>query len=382
MVGTVTLGYSISSKAMALVKAGKAVLSSGGVRSLNGELLELAKPVSAVAQKTALGKVGALVNISSSLSTNAQCAFLQHSVNVANLKLNTVIEQLKPITKAVHGLQHIQLLSWINAAFSLANCGISIAGFYMTLKELEGVHGELHQFYDRYKQDRQSDKIETFRTILLNLKADLAYMQKLHNPGNFDRYEFRNRIPFIVEHLNQASSFQKTMMTDFSLNRIDGKIGCTIIFDLMAAYSQLMNEFCCWYFYASNDHHALFQDWYSVLEEANSPMFKSSLNNYITFSPAYALISPEEKISAGSLLMEGISQQIAKLNACRTMVETLSIEEFTAADQILSTRVSDALMFLLPEQDRADFNRKMTQAIQTTEVREDLNQFFIPVLAV
>lgn len=45
--------FSISKKAVELIKAGKAVLDSGGVRSLSGQMIEMAKPIATTITRTA-----------------------------------------------------------------------------------------------------------------------------------------------------------------------------------------------------------------------------------------------------------------------------------------------------------------------------------------
>ena len=169
MAGTVTMGYTITKEAMKLIKAGKAVLSSGGVRDLAGEFIELARPVASSVLKSsslAMNPKLSIVNIASSLGANVQCGFIQHGVNIANAKLDNVLTQLTALTKATSALKQINVLSWVNTAFSLANCGISIAGLMMTIKRLDGVSGQLQELIDRYKQDRESDKIEKFESVV------------------------------------------------------------------------------------------------------------------------------------------------------------------------------------------------------------------------
>lgn len=75
MSGTVKVACTITKEAMKLVKAGKAILESGGVRSLTGQMIEMAKSTVASTLKASTGglgldPVGAAVNITSSLANN------------------------------------------------------------------------------------------------------------------------------------------------------------------------------------------------------------------------------------------------------------------------------------------------------------------------
>ena len=92
----VVLAYKISKKAMKLVKTGKAVVSSGGVRLPSGELVELAKPVAqAVGSKVPLGPLTFI----SSVGNNIQSIFIQKSVNKANRGIRNLKKQGVEIIK-------------------------------------------------------------------------------------------------------------------------------------------------------------------------------------------------------------------------------------------------------------------------------------------
>ncbi len=177
---SVSLAMSISKSAIELVKAGKAFISSGGIRLLDGTMYEMAKPVLSSGLKSTLGNlasgpIGSGLSIASSLASNVQCAIIQQGVNAANIKLDDAIQRLGRLETAMQGLQSIQVLSWANTALSLANSGISIAGFYMTLTKLSSIEEQLKAFIDRYQKDRNGDAVEQFRTILLDLRNDISY---------------------------------------------------------------------------------------------------------------------------------------------------------------------------------------------------------------
>ena len=150
--------FKFTPQAIELVKKGQAMFSSGGIRTLTGQIIEMGVPTVTSTAKAAagglgLGPVGAGVNIASSLANNVQSGVLQHSVNLANAKLDTVVKQLGTLANAMQGLQQVQVLSWVNSAFSLANCGISVAGFYMTLNKLGQVKDKLVHLSDLYEHD-------------------------------------------------------------------------------------------------------------------------------------------------------------------------------------------------------------------------------------
>ena len=91
----------------------------------------------------------AAVNLVSSLGSNVQNALIQREVGIVSQKLDIVLSQCAKIANSLEVLPQIQALSWVGTAFSLANTGISIVGFYATLTKLNGVNKLIQDFYKR-----------------------------------------------------------------------------------------------------------------------------------------------------------------------------------------------------------------------------------------
>ena len=337
----VSLAMSISKEAMKLVKAGQAFVSSGGVRLLDGTMFEMAKPMVTSGLKAtlgsfALGPVGSGLNIASSLASNVQCAMIQQGVNAANIKLDDVVQRLGRLETAMQGLHGIQVLSWANTALSLANSGISVAGFYMTLTKLNRIEEQLKAFFDRYQQDRNGDAVKQFRNILLDLKSDLNYLKNRIENDTFSDDSFMHREAIIEDHFGEASSFIRFVLTEFTEERIDGRIGCHIIFVLSAIYAQAVNEYCCQFYYVHHETHNLFKDWIEVFEEIDSPAFREYLKRYFTFSPEYADVSPVKKNDAIRVALESFSEHRNRLSVCNEMLKLMPESEFIRLEDLLN----------------------------------------------
>lgn len=376
----VSLAMSISKAAMKLVKAGQAVLSSGGVRLLDGTMYEMAKPVLSSGLGTKLGNLisgslGSGLNLASSLASNVQCAIIQQGVNVANIKLDDVIQRLGRLETAMQGLQSIQVLSWANTALSLANSGISIAGFYMTLTKLNSIEEQLKAFIDRYQQDRNGDAVEQFRTILLDLRNDINYLQNKTSNKSFGEDSFTHREPFIEEHLNKAASFIKRILMEFTEERIDGRIGCQIIFVLSSIYAQTVNEYYCQYYYQHHISHSLFREWVSILDEINAPSFKEYLKQFFTFSPKYADVSPVRKNDAVKVALESINEHRNRLIVCNEVIKFMPEQEYCKIDSLLNQGVYAALTQRFPGLTDA----YMTEQIKEMEIDESSDYFIVEV---
>lgn len=369
----------ISKEAYKLVKAGKAVLRSGGVRTLTGQLLEMAKPMATTVAKTAttatgaaaggigLGKYGAAVNIASSLANNVQSGILQHSVNLANAKLDTVVKQLATLANAMQGLQQVQVLSWVNSAFSLANCGISVAGFYMTLNKLSQIQGKLGQFFDLYKHDSESKHVEDYQNYLMLLKSHLSFLQERYKNDTFDRQSFLQRETAIENDLTRTENYLRKILTAFQARTIDGKVGCQIIFTLCTVYAQTVNEFCCQYFYAHGIQHPMFSDWLSVLDEIDSPAFREFLKRYFSFDREYIAVSPKLKQAAHHILFESVGQQKSRLMLCADTVKQLPEEQYVHLDDLLNQEVFSGLSIEIPELQGIDIDKVLAQRLEAEE---------------
>ena len=384
MAGTYEIVWEISKAAQKLIKAGDALLSSGGVRLNNGQLFEMVKPVITTATTTAntavnFGPKAAAINLVSSLGNNVQSGFIQHSVNVANAKLDVVVQQLGSLANAMQGLQQVQVLSWVNSTFSLANCGISVAGFYMTLNKLSRLEGQLGQFFDLYKQDRNDQQVEDYQNYLMLLKGHLSYLQERYKNNTFDRQTFLQREANIESDLTRTGNYLRTILKDFQKKTIDGKTGCQIIFTLCVVYAQTVNEFCCQYFYAHGIQHAIFNDWLSVLDEIDSPVFREFLKRYFTFDPEYISVSPKLKQTAHHILFESVCQQKNRLLMCADTVKLLPEDQYVHLDDLLNQEVFVGLSNSIPELQGVDIDKVLAQRIEAEEYWTDEDRVMIPM---
>ena len=368
MMFTKEIVWKVSKEAARLVLENKAMFSSGGVRQLDGTLLELAKPaISTAMMNPKLAAIGLGLNVASSLASNVQSAFLQKGLNLANLKLDDVIQRLGRLETAMQGLQGIKALSWANTALTLANTGISVAGFYMTLNKLGRIEDQLNIMLSRYEKDRSGDAVEQFHTLMLELKGDLNYLQNKSMQGAYDADSFVYREATLEEHLSQTSGFLSRIMNEFREERIDGRIGCQIIFLLSSVYAQTLNEYCCQYYYAHQMAHALFGEWMKVLDEIDSPEFKEYVKKYFTFSPEYADVSPVRKNQAASVAFESISQHLNRLNVCADAVKLLSEEQYIRMDALLDEKIYEAAVQANPKMTDEYFTRKIMSADMDNE---------------
>lgn len=377
--------FSISKKAVELIKAGKAVLDSGGVRSLSGQMIEMAKPIATTITRTAnvatkFGPHLASVNLASSLANNVQYGILQHSVNLANGKLDSIIKQLGFLTNAMQGLQQVQVLSWVNLAFSLANCGISVAGFYMTLNKLGQLKNKFNQFSALYEHDRENSYVEDYRNYQMLLKNHLSFLQERYKNDTFDRQSFLRRETAIENDLTRTENYLRKVLKAFQAKTINGKDGCQIVFTLCIVYAQTVNEFCCQYFYSHGIQHPMFKDWISVLDEIDSPAFHEFLKQYFTFDREYLSVSPKLKQAAHYILFDSVGQQKNRLMLCADTIKQIPEEQYVHLDDLLNQEVFSSLSIEIPELQGIDLNKTLTQHLESGEFFTGEDTVLIPLI--
>lgn len=367
----VKMTFAISKSAAKLVKAGKAILSSGGVRDLTGQMIEMVKPVAPVASKAKLSLNPVLggINLASSIGSNIQCAFIQQGVNAANAKLDDVMVRLEKMSRALSSLQTVQTLSWIGTSFSLANCGISVAGFYLTLSRLDRINGQLKEFYDRYKQDRQNDKIMRFNEILDNLKSDIGMLRNRAVNKTFTEMYFKNADPAITRLINEAKAFIESIIDDFENDRIDGEVACPIVFTIAAVLAQTINEFCCQYYYIHHIKHHMYEEWISFLDRIDSEKFRNAFNRFIQLNIAYVAMTPIQKAFAFLLAMEQVNQEKNRLATCSTLISSISEQEYYHLEDALNARLYLEIPKVMPEL-RGNLDTLITTKIMSEEYME------------
>lgn len=365
---TVKLAFTISKEAYEAIKAGKAVLESGGVRMLTGQMKEMAKPVGSLLTSgmnaAALGHAGAAVNIGSSLLANGQLGVLQHSINVTNIKLDDVIAKLNVLSNSMTRLNTIQALSWVTTGFSFANCGISTAGFYMTLKKLDEFHGQLKEFYNQYKQDRENDQVEAFQNLIMLLKGHLGYFEKVQKSDAIERTECVHREQGIERDLSTAVGFLRKVITEFKGKSIDGRVGCQIIFTLSTVLVQTASEYNCLYYYRYGEQHHMYQDWISVIDEIDSPEFKAYLRQYLTFDKEYITVSPRIKHDAYQMVFEVVARQKAKAELYCEVVKQLPEAQYGTLDDLVNRSIFSMMTEEISQKQGIRLDEHLTRQIE------------------
>ncbi len=162
---------------------------------------------------------------------------------------------------------------------------------------------------------------------------------------------------------------------EFIEERIDGRIGCQIIFVLSSVYAQTVNEYCCQYYYQHHVSHNLFRDWITILEDINAPSFKEYLKQFFTFSPQYADISPVRKNDAVRVAIESINEHRNRLFVCNELICLMPESEYFMIDDLLNKGIYVAIT----QRFTGLTDAYMVEQAKKVEIDESSDSYFINI---
>ena len=386
--------FSISKEALKLVQSGQATISSGGVRLLDGTIFELAKPAvsqgfsslaGSIVSGNPVGIVTNVVNMASSLAQNVQSALIMRDLGVvgANVSsigtqvngmvgtldgissaigvmnnnitamgtgIESILAQCTSMSAALGSLQQITALSWVGTAFSLANCGISIVSFAMTMNKLSGIQKLMEEFHDQYTEDRKSDTNEKFWNCYLNLKNDIGKLNGLAEEKEKDPeyISLKGYSHFFEEHINETASFIRKLLHELTGKTAKNRTNIKIILPLYAILAQTINEYCCLYYYAFRQTHHMLDEWNSFLHDVTSEDFHYALRQHLMQCEDYISIHPAKKKQAYLLSVESTSELKSRFETCKTVIDQLPEGEYYNLDKMLNRQLYHELQTQIP----------------------------------
>ena len=378
----VVLAFKLSKETMKLVNAGKAVISSGGVRSKTGELIELAKPIAKTAGSNS--PLSPLTFISS-VGNNVQSVFIQkgvnkanrgikdlkkqgveiirdldlvhadtleikrgmvsmmdelydmnHSVDLLNAKTDYNLIQMNQLNQMVKGLQAV---TWLNCAFGILNIGISIAGFSQVLNRLSTVSDQISALEQKLGWNLMNDYRQQFDSYYNQIRTDI---QTLQNP------ELRpSRMHQIPEHLNNMQPFLDRVRIDFQAGNIDDELACNIIFGLTNPFAQEVQFYSVRYLYEKGELPAAYDSWIKVIADLGEKNFQTRLETALSLAYMDLPLKQQQDILDASSLSSRL--QLDNLVFSNLLTDKIPEMDYLNFDQYLSSRASSPENFVETE---------------------------------
>ena len=365
----IKMGFEVSKEAVKLVRTGKAIYSSGGVRLLDGTLFELAKPVVQTAGSSSPLSPLTLV---SSLGNNVQSVFIQKGVNKANRGIKVLKKQGVEIIKdmdLIHAdtieikqgmismmdelygvnqgvdllnskadisllkmnqLQNmvsgLTTLTWLNCAFSIMNMGISIVGFSQVLGKLSSISDQISALEYKIGWNLMNEYRQQFDYYCNQIRTDIQALQNYEQKAS--------KMHSIPEHLNKIQAFLNRVYIDFLAGNINNELACNIIFGLTNAFAQEVQFYSTRYQYEKGELPAAYDSWVKTITTMSQSDFLSKLETALTLEYMDFSLKQQKDILDASVLTSRL--QLDNLVFSNLLTDAIPEEEFLNIDLYLA----------------------------------------------
>lgn len=344
MNGKVEIMYTISKKAYGLIKKGKAVVQSGGVRALDGTLVELAVPATqimsdGVSSISAPGIACQIVNLVSSIGNNVQSAFIQKGVNQANKKLDKLLDVYNGIFNELHALAAFEVA---NLALNLINIGVSVKNFSDIKDQINCVKHNLDSLTLHVKKMELYDYIS-------DCNKYLSYIENCHEELIHTKY--KEHLPVSVSNsISEIESYLKKIICLFNNRDIDGTIGCNIILSLVPYYVQIVKEYSVVYYYTYEKLPNVYYKCNEILESLNSEFFKKALKAYLMIDCAE--ISAIDMYRSFSGITFSINANSYNFQYFEKLLKVLPQKDYENLDKIIMDKILDENSIIKYDEER------------------------------
>ena len=375
------VSFALSKHGMELLKAGVARLGPGGLKDIaTGRMIEMVKPVLQIANKANPLNPLSTFNLVTSLASEGYSAY---KLNKMDGKLDGMIRSLSEITKAVGSIQTVEILQFATVGLQLANVAVTAVGFYLTMKKLDEIGGELRAFYDRYREDKAADEKEKYQSYMGMVSSHMGYLQMRYETDIFDERDFLFRSSGIEHDCNQIYSFLQKILQQFMSHKIDHALACQIIFTLGPAFAELVSEYCCQYRCYLGKRNPQFDNWCGILKQINSESFILFLQQEMAFNPYYLELSPEQRHNALVVCFGSIAKCQEMLAARDKVLEGVPARSpITVVDELLNLRAWQTLGREMGAGTEETISEMLTQSVLNTDIPENgAEHVFIPVHA-
>lgn len=327
MIGDKKLYFSISKKSLRLIKEGTAFLASGGVRDNSGKIIELAKPAVKFAGKS----ISSPVSLISSVAGNVQAGFIQRSVNQANQKLDLSLDKLDEINDSVNKLLSNSSWNWLGSVVGLANCGISLAGFYVTLEKMDSLEHQINEFTSIYLKNVLTDKLEKTKVFESNIRQDISLLKE------YQLREIDERD--IVNQMNEVEAFLNRIIMEINTadNTTDKDVLYNIVYRLAIIFAQEIRLFSIIYYYHNGTNHVNFEEWMKVIKLLDSYEFKDKFIKHLLF--ACTNLAIEQKYVVYESTAYSVEYALGNIAYSQELKEIISEEQYSDFSKEINKKI-------------------------------------------
>ena len=310
---------------------------------------------------------------------NAAIHKMAANSNMINGDLRVIKTNTDKILNAMNMLKGVQALQWANLGVSLVNTAISVAGFYMTLKKLDSIDGELKKLCEQWKSARTDDLIETFETHLHNILADLDYLQKRYDNPSMDKAYFLVRSRDIETECNQTAAYLKKVLKEFQEGSISQDLGCSILFTLAPSFAELVNEYCWQYSIEVGGQSLQLEYGQDTIKLLNGEPFRTFMKRKMAFDPYYLKISPEKRQQAQEVAFYCLDELEDNLTCCAKAIQEHPVHELVSFEDYLNQRLWEQIDQEQMAETGESVSEMLTKQIMQMQIDENDETVYIPL---
>lgn len=244
--------YSHSPEAEKLIDSGEAIISSGGVRSKDGTMKEMAKPLSFTIEE-----------LKEMISDDKHLITTDEKVEALGTELEL----------SQQGIKELSEIGWLNSAAIGQVYSLTSAGFERTLEGLSYISENITNLGQYIQQKDVSEIREKTDKSMSNLKS---YNQKL----GLSKFDVTNSN--IEDHLNEIAAFIRRLYDDLHNGDINGFLYCSIIQAIIVPFSTVVRKYAIRFFYDNGVAPGSFNKWVELINLiTQGQWFRDKLQYYI-----------------------------------------------------------------------------------------------------
>ena len=244
--------YSHSPEAEKRIEAGEAIISTGGARSKDGTMIEMAKP------------------LSFTIAELKEMVGNDDGIKATNQKIEALGAELG---LSQQGVKELSRIGWLNNAAIGQVYSLTYSGFERTLEGLKYISENITELGQYLRQRDLGEIREKTDRYMSYLKSD---NQKLDLP----KFDVTNSN--IEDHLNDIAAFIQHLYDDLKNGDINGFLYCAIIESIIVPFSTVVRKYSIRFFYDNEVAPGSFEKWIKLIKlTTQSQWFRNKIQYYI-----------------------------------------------------------------------------------------------------
>lgn len=244
--------FELDTEAMEAVRAGNAKVDTGGIRRLDGTLMNQAVP---------LFISGA--DIMDLLEERSPIASMDDQLRALGERIG-LTEQ---------GIKQLKEIGWLNNSAVQRTYAMTYEGFKQTLLGLDWVTTQIDSLYQYIRQRDEKDKIEKALRYTNFLKTDAGNLES-------NRFDVTNSL--ISTHLDEISAFIERLYDELQHDSDNQSLSIQVLLSILQPYDYLIRKYSLSYYHENGFLPRSCETWYRPLSLVDKGNFlKRKIAYYI-----------------------------------------------------------------------------------------------------